>query len=229
MRGIVSQRSALGQRSLLHQRWATSIASSLPPSPASQQPEGSSHILDTAAPTLSPSIDSVDTATAMATPLSLSSVAAVKRYRTMSNQLVPKLITTFMRDGRRDSAEKAVARGLWNLQLRTNTNDPVELLTKAVTMAAPMVDVGSYVRGGKMLRVPLPLSDDRSRFKAFQWILEAIEKKKESKKSWDQRFADEILEILEGRSSVLHKRAQVHREALTNRAYSHLRWGKAAL
>lgn len=51
---------------------------------------------------------------------------------------------------------------------------------------------------------------------AIQWILEAAEKRRDSKLS--TRVANELLAVAEGRSAIWDKRGQVHKQATTARA-----------
>lgn len=52
------------------------------------------------------------------------------------------------------------------------------------------------------------------------WILDAVGKRKGGDSGQDhfaQRVADEIIAIVEGRSAVWERRAQIHKTAITNR------------
>jgi small subunit ribosomal protein S7 len=102
--------------------------------------------------------------------------------------------------------------------------DPVTYITCAVDSVAPLIRLRGYkglAGGGKSLEVPYPIALRQRRRTAFQWILDAVEKKK-SKGSgrgiFPNRVAEEIVAIVEGRSSLWDKRNLVHKMGTTNRA-----------
>lgn len=102
--------------------------------------------------------------------------------------------------------------------------NPVLYLTLAVDSVAPLLRIRSQrgaAGGGVALQIPVPLGLRQRRRTAFMWILDAAVKRK-SKGSGNDMFAtkvaDEIIAIVEGRSSVWEKRTAVHKLATTARA-----------
>ncbi|KAI9024750.1 ribosomal protein S7 domain-containing protein, partial [Hyaloraphidium curvatum] len=126
---------------------------------------------------------------------------------------VDSVVKNIMRDGKKARYERMVAEALRLLQLKTNQN-PVELLTRALDMCAPLVKLMSTKRGARRIQVPRPLTERARRRFAVLWIKQAAEKKKGS---FPVRFANEILLVLRGTSGALERRAFVHRTALQNR------------
>lgn len=55
------------------------------------------------------------------------------------------------------------------------------------------------------------------RRRAVMWIIEAADKKK-ARMTLAERFAEEIVAVVEGSSSAWLKRAQVHKTAVSSRA-----------
>jgi small subunit ribosomal protein S7 len=102
--------------------------------------------------------------------------------------------------------------------------DPVLYLTLAVDSVAPLIRIRGYTGmagSGKKLEVPAPLALRQRRRTAFQWILDVVEKKKSKgsgRTMFPHRVAEEIVAIMEGRSSVWDKRNLVHRQGTAARA-----------
>ena len=102
--------------------------------------------------------------------------------------------------------------------------DPVLYLTLAVDSVAPLVRMRGYkgmAGGGKSLEIPIPLAVRQRRRTAFGWILDAVNKKPSKgsgRTMFPHRVAEEIVAVMEGRSSVWDKRQQLHKQATLNRA-----------
>lgn len=138
--------------------------------------------------------------------------------------LISRFVNVLMKTGGdKPVVEKHVAYGLQLIQQKTNQR-PEELFAKAVEMISPMMHCGSMKRGSKKIRIPIPLTEKMSTLYAFKWLTEALRKKREPRVPLEERFAQEILSILEGRSSLLSKRAQLHKDALVNRSNAQFRW-----
>jgi small subunit ribosomal protein S7 len=75
--------------------------------------------------------------------------------------------------------------------------------------------------GGLALPIPLGLNQRQRRRIAIKWILDAVSKKvnrSSGKASFAQRVADELIAVVEGRSSVWEKRVAVHKQGVAARA-----------
>ncbi|EKD20490.1 putative 30S ribosomal protein S7 [Drepanopeziza brunnea f. sp. 'multigermtubi' MB_m1] len=101
--------------------------------------------------------------------------------------------------------------------------DPIGYLTAAIDSVAPLLRIRSLkgaAGGGAALQLPVPLGLRQRRRQAVQWILDAANKK-ESKGSgrgqFAQRVANEIISVVEGKSSVWDKRGLVHKTGTSAR------------
>lgn len=75
--------------------------------------------------------------------------------------------------------------------------------------------------GGAALDVPEPLSERVRRRMAFNWILEAVNKKPSrgsGRNQFASRVADEIIAVAEGRSPVWDRRQTLHKLGTAARA-----------
>ena len=95
--------------------------------------------------------------------------------------------------------------------------DPVSYLTLAIDSVAPLLRVKSYrglAGGGAALQVPIPLAIRQRRRVAMNWILDVASKKAfrgSGKGGFAQRIAEELVAIVEGRSSVWDRRGGLHK------------------
>lgn len=65
--------------------------------------------------------------------------------------------------------------------------------------------------------IPSPLNIRQRRRTALEWIRNAADKRSD-KHRLAERFADEIVAVVEGRSGAWDRRTQVHRQAILARA-----------
>ncbi|KUJ22091.1 30S ribosomal protein-like protein S7 [Mollisia scopiformis] len=102
--------------------------------------------------------------------------------------------------------------------------DPIGYLTLAIDSVAPLLRIRSQrgaAGGGAALQIPVPLGLQQRRRTAVQWILDAASKKKSrgsGKGQFAQRFADEIISVVEGKSGVWERRQLVHKTGTSARA-----------
>lgn len=101
--------------------------------------------------------------------------------------------------------------------------DPVGYLTLAIDSIAPLLRIRSErgaAGGGAALQIPVPLGKRQRRRQAVMWILDTANKKpnrSSGRGTFAQRFADEIISIVEGRSPTWEKRLMVHKAGTTAR------------
>lgn len=159
----------------------------------------------------------------MRTPISVHAQQALTRCE-QKHTLTSRFVNVVMKSGdKRALMESQVAEGLHLLHRKTHQN-PDLLFAKAIDMLAPVVETASFKRGAKLIRVPLPLTEYRSQAYAMRWMKKALDKKRRPPVLFPERFAAEVLAVLEGKSPLLERKAVMHREALANRSFSHFRW-----
>ncbi|RKF59465.1 37S ribosomal protein S7, mitochondrial [Golovinomyces cichoracearum] len=101
--------------------------------------------------------------------------------------------------------------------------DPVGYLTLAIDSIAPLLRIRSErgaAGGGAALQIPVPLGKRQRRRQAVMWILDSANKKpnrSSGRGTFAQRFADEIISVVEGRSPTWDKRLIVHKAGTTAR------------
>ncbi|CCX06157.1 ribosomal protein S7 domain-containing protein [Pyronema domesticum] len=97
-------------------------------------------------------------------------------------------------------------------------SDPIAYLQTAVDSLAPLMRITQQKgSGGFRDPVPAPLALRQRRRRAIMWMIDAADKKK-ARMNLAERFADEIIAVVEGRSSAWEKRQAVHKTAVAARA-----------
>ncbi|KAA8572725.1 hypothetical protein EYC84_003313 [Monilinia fructicola] len=102
--------------------------------------------------------------------------------------------------------------------------NPILYLTTAIDSVAPLLRISSQkgaAGGGASLQIPVPLSVRQRRRQAIKWILDSASKKQSrgsGRGIFAQKFAEEIISVVEGRSTVWERRALVHKTGTSARA-----------
>ncbi|TVY19903.1 Mitochondrial 37S ribosomal protein S7 [Lachnellula arida] len=102
--------------------------------------------------------------------------------------------------------------------------NPIGYLTLAIDSIAPLIRIRSQkgaAGGGAALQIPVPLGLRQRRRQAVEWILASANKKQSrgsGKAQFAQRFAEEIISVVEGKSGVWERRNLVHKNGTSARA-----------
>lgn len=137
--------------------------------------------------------------------------------------LVSKLINVVMQRGKKEVARRIVYDAIDCLMERAGSDEgALDLFEKALVNVRPTVEVKARRVGGSVYQVPDEVRDVRARALAFRWLIEAAAKR--SDKTMGARLGAELLDALENRGGAAKKKADVHRMAEANRAYSHYAW-----
>jgi small subunit ribosomal protein S7 len=97
-------------------------------------------------------------------------------------------------------------------------------LTLAIDSIAPMVrmrQIKGAAGGGQSLPIPTPLNIRQRRRAAFQWILDTASKRRHrisGEGTFAYRVAEEIIAVVEGRSSLWERRMGLHKQAIAARS-----------
>ena len=134
---------------------------------------------------------------------------------------VAKFVNVLMLSGKKSVAENIIYGAFTQIQTKTG-KDPLEVFSAAIGNCKPMVEVKSRRVGGANYQVPVEVRPVRRMALSMRWLREAANKRGE--KSMALRLAGELLDAAEGRGGAMKKRAEVHRMAEANKAFSHFRF-----
>lgn len=138
------------------------------------------------------------------------------------SELVGKFINHIMKDGKKNAAIKIMHSVLDDIKKKTKTENPIEILEKAIENAAPLLEVKSKRVGGANYQVPVEVRPDRRHTLAMRWILDGAR----SKKGADMvtRLSGELIDASKNEGSAVKKKENTHKMAEANRAFAHFSW-----
>jgi len=138
------------------------------------------------------------------------------------SEKLAKFINMVMVSGKKAVAERILYDALDRISEKTGSNEPLEVLDKAMENVAPMVEVKSRRVGGATYQVPIEVRASRRQALAMRWLIDAARKRGE--KSMQLKLAGELMDAAEQRGSAVKKREDTHRMAEANKAFAHYRW-----
>jgi small subunit ribosomal protein S7 len=107
--------------------------------------------------------------------------------------------------------------------------NPALYLSLAIDSVAPLLKIRSIrgaAGGGAALQLPSPLGPRQRRRTAIMWLLEAVNKKRSrgsGKGQFAQRIAEEVVSVIEGKSSMWQRRDAIHKLGVSSRANLNMR------
>ena len=137
------------------------------------------------------------------------------------NLLLARFINMVMKSGKKSVAEHIIYGALDQIQQR-GSDDPVEVLDKALDNIRPTVEVKSRRVGGATYQVPVEVRPLRRTTLAMRWVIDAARNR--SEKSMALRLAGELMDASESRGAAVKKKEDTHRMADANKAFAHYRW-----
>lgn len=140
------------------------------------------------------------------------------------SELLQKFINVVMVQGKKNVA-RAIVYDALDILIKKNDGDKekgLKVFYRAFENIVPTVEVRPRRVGGSVYQIPTEVRPDRARALGMRWLIAAS--KSRSDKTMGQRLAQELLEAYEGRGAAVKKKADVHRMAEANRAFSHYAW-----
>ncbi|WPK27326.1 hypothetical protein PUMCH_004707 [Australozyma saopauloensis] len=149
----------------------------------------------------------------------------VQRYANMKvpirdDPVINYFINLIMRHGQKSKARNIVNRAFYIVYLRTR-QDPVKVFYEVLERMSPIFAVKTLKTGfAKNVVIPVPLTKRQRDRQTILWLLDGADKKMSNDLS--VRLGEEIISAWEGKSSGYEKRAQIHKNAIAQRAYIRL-------
>ncbi len=136
---------------------------------------------------------------------------------------VAKLVNYLMEDGKKSVAQKVVYQALESL--KSEENDSLLTLNKAITNVMPEKEVRPRRLGGASYLVPTEIRRERRIYLALNWILEAARSRSNKEfRSFADKLTVEIKEAAKNQGQAVAKKEQTEKLADQNKAFSHLKW-----
>lgn len=140
------------------------------------------------------------------------------------SELVAKLISCVMEDGRKSVAAKQVYRAI-DIVAEQTKQDGVEYLHTSLDNIKPTIEVRSRRVGGASYQVPTPIRPERRDSLAVRWLINAAKARGANPyRTLADKLAAEIVEAHENAGSAIKKKLDTHKMAEANKAFSHFRW-----
>ncbi len=147
-------------------------------------------------------------------------VSPDRKYKSV---LVQRLINKTMRDGKKQSAERAVYEAMELAARKMKSEDPLAVFEKAIKNVYPSVEVKSRRVGGANYQIPFPVSGNRQQHLAFMWFVQSARARKGMPIA--ERLAQEMVDANNQVGGAFKKKEDTHRMAEANRAFAHFARG----
>ena len=144
--------------------------------------------------------------------------AADPKYKSPLLQMV---VNRVMKNGKKTLAYKIVYQTMDHLKEKTN-QEPLHVLTQAITNVKPAVEVKSQRVGGAAYQIPRDVTSERGTILAIRWILSAARSR--SGMSTVSKLTNEILDASKKTGAAMKRRNEVHRMAEANKAFAKFRF-----
>src|SRR3989338_6016982 len=121
-----------------------------------------------------------------------------------NNKTISRFVNMVMQDGKKWNAESIVYGSLDIVAQKTQKNDPLEVLTKAIDNVRPLLELKSRRVGGATYQIPVEVKGERGISLALRWIRNAARGRKG--RPMEQRLAQEILDAYNGTGPAVKRR-----------------------
>nr|QCI08419.1 ribosomal protein S7 [Ptilothamnion sphaericum] len=138
-----------------------------------------------------------------------------------NSKLITMLIVRILKDGKKSLAQKIVYEALETIKKKTS-NDPLNIVEKAIRNTTPLVEVKSRRIGGSTYQVPIEVRAYRGTNLALRWITKFSINR--SGKNMAMKLANEIIDASNENGNSIRKREEIHKMAEANKAFAHYRY-----
>lgn len=136
-----------------------------------------------------------------------------------SNPQVEKFINCLMKRGKKSTARRVFKDAIEVIKTRTK-EDPMEVFSKALLNATPLVEVRPKRVAGSVYQVPTEVPPRRQQALSIRWILGAARERKGMPMA--QKLAMELLDASAEQGGAIKKKQDVIKMAQANKAFAHL-------
>jgi len=138
-----------------------------------------------------------------------------------NSEMVARVINYIMQSGKKSTAESIVYGAMDEIKGRMS-QDPLEVLVKAVDNIRPRVEVKSRRVGGATYQVPVEVSPNRQLALALRWLVQYSSGRRGL--PMRRAIAVELMDAFQNQGSCIKKRDDTHKMAQANKAFAHYAW-----
>jgi small subunit ribosomal protein S7 len=135
--------------------------------------------------------------------------------------VLSQFINKLMFDGKKGTAESIIY-GALEIVAEQTSQDPIEVLNKALENVMPVVEVKARRVGGATYQVPVEVPANRRMALAMRWMIQVARERGEG--TMAERMAGEIMDAANNTGGAVRKKEDTHRMAEANKAFAHYRW-----
>ena len=141
-----------------------------------------------------------------------------------NDQLVTRFVNMLMWSGKKSTAFKIFYDALDIVESKKQDKEKssLEIWKNGLSNVMPHVEVRSRRIGGATFQIPMQIRADRKISLAIKWLIGFARKRNE--KSMAQKLAAEILAAEKEEGAAVKKKADTHKMAEANKAFSHFRF-----
>ena len=138
-----------------------------------------------------------------------------------NSKLITMLTVRILKNGKKTLSQKIIYKALDIVENKTS-NNPLQVLEKAVRNATPLVEVKSRRVGGSTYQVPIEVRAYRGTNLALRWLTKFSSQR--SGKDMAFKLANEIMDAANDSGNTIRKREETHKMAEANKAFAHYRY-----
>lgn len=138
------------------------------------------------------------------------------------SRLVSMLVAKILKNGKKSIANAIVYNTLELIKEKSASNNPMEILEKAIRNVTPLVEVRARRVGGSTYQVPMEVRAYRGTSLALRWITKSAKAK--SGKSMVIKLTNEVLDAANESGNAIRKKEETHKMAEANKAFAHFRY-----
>ena len=141
-----------------------------------------------------------------------------------NDQLVTRFVNMLMWSGKKSTAFKIFYDALDIIESKKQDKEKssLEIWKDGLSNVMPHVEVRGRRIGGATFQIPMQIRADRKISLAIKWLIGFARKRNE--KSMAQKLAAEILAAEKEEGAAVKKKADTHKMAEANKAFSHFRF-----
>jgi small subunit ribosomal protein S7 len=135
--------------------------------------------------------------------------------------VITKFVCRMMVQGKKSTCTRIMYDAMALMEKKAG-QPALDVFTKAIENAKPVVEVKSRRVGGATYQVPIEIRETRREALAMRWLINAARGR--SGKAMADKLADELVDAFNNTGTAVKKKEDTHKMAEANKAFAHYRW-----